>query len=227
MKKEIENFEFWNEEMAKKYNPDAYHNSRNIIVRWVENKRAATVIRFLDAREGEDILEVGCGAGNILEKIKKGNLVGVDISEFMLGLAKKKLLGQGAKLYKDDAEDLSSEVKDMKFDKIFCSEVLEHVRDPKKVLFQIARLCKPSAKVVISVPNERLINKLKGLFQKLRIFDIFFRGISKKMDDEWHLHVFDMRMLSEIGANYFSESKKAGIPFDWLPLHYVILFFKK
>ena len=221
--KKIENFEDWNEEMAKKYNPDKYHQSSNLIVRFIENKRVSKIIDYLSLRDNDVILEVGCGAGNIMERIKKGKEIwGIDLSDFMLKISRKRKYHLPVKFIKGNAENLPEEIKNIKFDKVYCSEVLEHVENPGKVLKEIKRVSKKKSIIVVSIPNEKLINNIKGFLQKMKIFNLFFPNISKKMDDEWHLHSFDLNKLKKLISGDYSIEKTKGIPYGFLPIRYVI-----
>lgn len=223
MKSSKKNFESWNEEMARKYNPERYHKSPNPIVRFIERRRVGEIIRFLDARNFDRVIELGCGAGNIMEKIGSAKeLWGIDLSDFMLELAQQKKYKVPVKFVKANIEELPKKITDSKFDKIYCSEVLEHVENPDKVLGQIKRIAKKDSIVVVSVPNEKLINKIKMILQKLRLFALFFPNISKKMDDEWHLHSFDLDKLKKMTKNDYVIKKVKGIPFNFLPLRYVV-----
>jgi len=217
------NFESWNEEMARKYNPEKYHKSSNFIIRFIENKRVVEIIDFLDPQKSDKIIELGCGAGDIMKSIKHAQeLWGIDLSDFMLGLARQKGYKVPVKFIKANIEEFSKKIIDSKFDKIYCSEVLEHVENPNIVLKQIKKIAKKDSIIVISIPNEKLINKIKMILQKLRLFTLFFPNISKKMDDEWHLHSFDLSKLKEIVNQDYIIEKIKGIPYGFLPLRYVV-----
>jgi len=217
------NFEDWNEEMSKKYNPENYHRSSNFIVRFIENQRTNQIVKLIDNQKKDIIIEIGCGSGSIMQKIKKANqLWGIDLSDFMLKIARQKKYSVPIRLIKGNAEFLPDEITQLRFDKIYCSEVLEHVQNPDKVLSEIKKIAKSDSTIVVSIPNEGLINKIKTLLQKLRIFDIFFSGISKKMDDEWHLHSFNLDKLKELVKNDYIIRSTKGIPNNLLPLRYVV-----
>ena len=223
MKKKIENFENWNEEMSKKYNPDKYHQSSNLIIKFIENKRTLKIIEYLTLKDNDKIIEIGSGAGNIMQKIKKGKEIwGVDLSDFMLKISQKKKYHLPTKFIKGDVEKLPEEVTNYKFDKIYCSEVLEHVENPVNVLKEIKKISKNDSIIVISVPNEKLINQIKRVLQKIRIFNFLFPNISKKMDDEWHLHSFDLKKIKNLIFNDYTIEKIKSIPYNFLPLRYVI-----
>ena len=223
MERKIENFEEWNEEMAIKYNPDHYHHSPNLIVRFTEFMRARAILKFLSPAEGDYVLDVGCGAGNMLQKIKKGRLYGVDLSETLLELARARLRENGAILFRGNVECLSEIIRGQKFNKIFCSEVLEHVENPGKVIDEMIKLATADGRIVISIPNEPVINFLKSILIKLRIFDLLFKGLSKKMDEEWHLHNMDMGIFRRMVKGKLRILKIKKVPYIFLPIRYVFL----
>ena len=220
MKKKIENFENWNEEMSKKYNPDRYHQSSNLIIRFIENKRVKQILSFLKINENDTVIEIGCGVGDILSRLDKGILTGMDISQYILDIAKKKY--KSIKFINGNAENLPVEISQNKYDKIICSEVLEHVENPVNVLKEIKKISKDNSIIVISIPNEKLINQIKKVLQKIRIFNFFFPNISKKMDDEWHLHSFDLKKIKNLIFNDYKIEKIKSIPYNFLPLRYVV-----
>ncbi|MDO8264964.1 MAG: methyltransferase domain-containing protein [Candidatus Parcubacteria bacterium] len=219
----IKNFEKWNENYIKKYDIEEYYKS-SLIVRFIEEKRIKQIVNLIQTQEGDRIIELGCGAGHILEKIPWGNLTGVDISETLLKKAEKRLQKRNAVLIKGNIEDLPQAVKNKKFDKIICSEVLEHVQNPGKVIDEILKIAHKDSVIVISIPNEKLINRLKGIFLKLRIFFNLFPNSSKKMDEEWHLHSFNMNLLEKYTKGKLIIKKVKAVPFWFLPIRYVVKF---
>lgn len=221
-KNSIKNFEEWNEYFARKYNID-YYTKSNFIIRFIEKKRIKEVIKLLNPQPTDNIIDLGCGGGHILEKIPQGNLTGIDLLESMLKRAKEKAqkIGKHFTLIKGNVEDLPQEIKDQKFDKIIASEILEHVQNPDRLIDEILKIAHPKSVVVISIPNEKFINKLKQIFIKLKIFSILFPNISKKMDEEWHLHSFDLDLLKKITQGKLKLVKIKPIPFWFLPIRYV------
>lgn len=209
----------WNEAMAEKYNPDAYHESSNAIVRWIERTRVKKIIQFLDATPNTRTLEVGVGAGNILAQIPGGQRAGLDLSPSLLAIARRRL--PHAALYEGDAEAFPELVRNQRFDRVFCSEVLEHVRHPERVVAEMRRVIAPNGVVVISVPNEKFINAVKGFLLKLRIFRTLFPNVSIKMDDEWHLHTFDRALLRKTVGDQFVIERIDAVPFSFFPIRLV------
>lgn len=83
--------------------------------------------------EGKNVLEVGCGTGDVLASLKPKVGYGFDISSQMIKLAKEKYTSK---------ENLSFSTSWPKrsFDYIFMSDVVEHLDDPKKTFKKIAGL---------------------------------------------------------------------------------------
>lgn len=220
-------FKVWNDAMVRKYDPDQYHHHPNPLVRYIEAKRVRRVIDFLELTKAESLLEVGCGAGNILEGINCCKAVGADLSLFILGKARGKKINS---FHPVNATAESLPFQDRSFNKIICSEVLEHVLNPQNVLIEIWRVLKDDGKLIISIPNESLINSIKKILRKLRLFILLFPkkksslsyNVPDDMTDEWHLHELNISILNNMLKNYFTIVKYKGIPFNILPLRYVL-----
>ena len=220
-----EEFKEWNERMVKKYDPDAFHHHPNRIIHFIEEKRVKTIVRMMDIHEKDRVLEVGCGAGNVLEKTSSGELFGVDLSIYILNKAKQKL-NKSVFLFQGDAQNLPC--KNEVFDHVICSEVLEHLLDPAASLHEIERILNPQGIAVISLPNERWINRIKGILIHIGIFDWLFRGkgeyrdMPEKMEDEWHLQNFPLEHWLNLFKGSFRVTGLRRIPYFWLPLRYVV-----
>ena len=115
--------------------------------------RKKFVLQHLDTWSGL-LLDIGCNKGTYLTEYRGGTSFGVDISSHVLYKAKEKCKGKNlpCNLIVGDAEQLSF-LKDRSFDKILCSELLEHVYNPEKVIADISRLLKPNGTLLVTVPN--------------------------------------------------------------------------
>jgi len=220
-----EEFKDWNERMVRKYDPDAFHHHPNPFIRFIEKKRVKAIFKMMRIHKEDYVLEVGCGAGNVIEKASRGKLFGLDISLYILSKAKEKL-NQKIYLLQADAQYLP--FKDQVFKQIICSEVLEHLLDPSAGLLEIVRVLKTQGAVIISIPNESLINQIKSILIRLGIFQRLFQRkgdygeMPKRMEDEWHLHTFKLEGWLDLFRKYFRVTRLKRIPFWGLPLRYVI-----
>lgn len=100
----------------------------------------------------ERILDVGCGEGFTLAKLRKekiGNyLEGIEYLQDAIDLGKE--IHPDIKIRKGSIYELP--YKDNSFDLVLCTEVLEHLADPRKGLKEILRVS--SKYCFISIPNE-------------------------------------------------------------------------
>ena len=215
----------WNEEMVQRYDPEVYHLGSHPLIRWIERRRVNTIIQLLEPKTEDKILEVGCGAGNIIEKIPLGELFGIDLSTYILKKAKKRL-GKKAKIIQCSGDKLP--FVDHYFDKVYCSEVLEHVPEPRAFLMEMTRVIKKEGMIIISVPNEILINKIKDVIFRVPLLYRLLQSFGNyrtpaRMTDEWHIHEFDIALLKRTTSGLIKVSIVKRIPFDFLPVRYVIL----
>ncbi|MGZ3427721.1 MAG: class I SAM-dependent methyltransferase [Polyangia bacterium] len=216
-------FTAWNEEMVRRFDPDAYHTRSALPIRAIERLRVRAIRRLLDASPAMRVLEVGVGGGNVLERVG-GRRVGIDLSPFILHKAKARL-GAGAALVRGDAMALP--FADGAFDRVFCSEVLEHVLEPEAAVREMRRVLAPRGFAVVSVPNEALINRVKGFVFRLPLGRRLVGGgehgyqPSEKMNDEWHLHEFDRARLERAVAGQFAVEALVGVPSRLMPLRLV------
>lgn len=220
----FKDFMDWNEEMAHRYDPDAYHERSFIVISWIEKMRVSNILSVLRPTSHDRVLEVGCGAGNILQKVDSDHKFGIDLSSFLIEKSKIRL-GESASLTKADAGQLP--FCKSSFDKLICSEVLEHVEDPRGVLLQLARVANVGAVIVVSIPNEKMIEMIKSILSKMRLFSLINQspgGYSapSKMTEEWHLHKFDLDLLRTLAEGIFQIGEIRAIPSSFIPIRYVV-----
>jgi ubiquinone/menaquinone biosynthesis C-methylase UbiE len=104
------------------------------------------------AKTVDSILDVGCGEGFTLNRLKEAGiskkLEGIEYLQAAIDLGKKTY--PDIKIIKGTIYELPYE--DNAFDLVLCTEVLEHLDKPQDALKELVRVSKKY--LVISVPNE-------------------------------------------------------------------------
>lgn len=130
---------------------------------------------LLDLREGEKILEVGCGTGeDVLALSEKtgvsGLVVGVDNSEIMIAAARQRAAGTASKaeFHLADAYDLK--FSDNEFDACRAERLFVHLKEPAEALREMVRVIRPSGRVlalegdfetlIINHPDRKLTRRI-------------------------------------------------------------------
>lgn len=221
------NFESWNDMMFIKYNNERIYKHPNRIIRYIEKKRVQAILKYLSPIEDNDkILAAGCGEGYIESHIQGSDITLVDISKHAIASARNKIgTRKGRKFLVANLEDLP--LKDKTFSKVECSEVIEHVYDPEALLKELSRVAKDCGVLVISFPNEPLINNLKRILIRVGIFGYFFPDIPVNMLEEWHLRSMDLKAFQNLAKAHWDIIEVSPIPFSILPIRYVVFNRKK
>lgn len=105
--------------------------------------------RFALGREDCELLDYGCGPGDMLALAKSFgiNARGLDVSERSVELAQEK--GLSAEV--GDYRRLQAE--QVNFDVIFVQSVIEHVQDPVHMVKSLATCLKPNGVLIVSAPT--------------------------------------------------------------------------
>jgi 2-polyprenyl-3-methyl-5-hydroxy-6-metoxy-1,4-benzoquinol methylase len=107
--------------------------------------------------EDSNVLEVGCGTGDLLESLSPRNGLGIDISEEMVDRAKVKHANDPhlvfARVDLLDKDHPFSEFDAADFDYIFMSDVLEHVEDNQMFLDRISSRMHDRTELIVTLAN--------------------------------------------------------------------------
>lgn len=116
-------------------------------------EECATIIRWLDARAGEHILDIGCGDGAYDCRIARtgARVTGIDIHERRLAAARLYCQSHRTTFLFMDASSLDFD--DATFDKAVSFCVVEHLANDDRVLRNVARVLRPGGLFVFSADS--------------------------------------------------------------------------
>ncbi len=108
-------------------------------------------------------LDVGCGHGKLSESFTaKHAVVGVDIMPHGLPVARTR----GLTVFQGDASALP--FADDQFDVVLCAEVLQNLPDVTGVLRELARVCRPGGRILVSTLNRAsLLRRAAAVYRRL------------------------------------------------------------
>ena len=130
----------------------------------------------LHLREKDKVLDLGCGQGVMLARLKKTYSIrgiGIDISERMIEYAKKNFSQDNLSYLRANIEKIP--FPDNTFDAVVSFDVLEHTAAYKKVIVEAFRVLKPGGKLLIYTMNKNYQYTLDWIWEKLGL-DIFSRA---------------------------------------------------
>lgn len=153
-------------------------------------------IKYLPKRNNLEILDVGCGTGDLAISLaassRVARVVGLDISEGMISVAMQKaraIKNNVAKLSFVIGESENLPASDNAFDVIFCLNSFHHHPSPSKTLKEMARVLRSAGIVVVLDPfTDGIIRKawssiLKKLFNEPYV-SYYSRKYLKKQFEE-------------------------------------------
>jgi SAM-dependent methyltransferase len=206
-----------NETVYLKYLDASHNNPVNLKrVRFIVNQ--ANNHARQRQKEALDILDIGCGKGNISFPLASlgHHVTGVDIDPDSISQCTYKNTFPNATFMVGNAELLSETAR---FDVVVCSEVLEHTKSPHLVVQSIGRVLKADGILILTVPNgyslsDLVISRLLCLggksnltYRALRPIYGFVTGVSTSpsypfCSGSLHLHFFSLRQLRKLFAEY-------------------------
>lgn len=180
------------EEIWDQVPPDYYQKSveDNFLQRMWHSRKLKTVVNLIGKKNNpKNILDVGCASGWFLSELAfrypKTKHVGVD--------AYKKAIDYGKKRYKNlklicaDAHSLPFPKES--FDVIICTEVLEHVENPQKVLKEIKRVLSKDGVAIVEMDSGNLL---------FRAIWYWWTHLRRGVWRDSHIHTFNKKILEDM-----------------------------
>jgi ubiquinone biosynthesis O-methyltransferase len=104
---------------------------------------------------GMRILDVGCGTGNFSVKLarKGASITGIDISEQMLAIARKRALKEKVNIQFKLMDSQNIQFPDHFFDGVLSMATIEFIPDPQKMIAEMFRVCKKGGPILVGTIN--------------------------------------------------------------------------
>ncbi len=179
-----------NDRLAREHPIDDYYARSALPIRLIERRRLAIIRELVGGCPGLELCEVGAGGGHVLR-------------------------GYDVRFIKGEVEKL--DLPPASFDRVVCTEVLEHTLDPAAILAALARLLRPDGVAVITIPNDDLIGRLKAVVRRTPVGWLLRHRIEWG-GDAYHLHRWTPADFRRLLEDYFRVTDFRGAPLDALPL---------
>jgi ubiquinone/menaquinone biosynthesis C-methylase UbiE len=131
---------------------------------------AARLVEFAAPKRGEHALDVGTGTGLVAHlvaaKVSPGSVIGIDLSDRMLSIARSKK-GKNLQFLGMAAERLV--FKPETFDLVTMGEALAYLADPTDALAESHRVLRPGGTLAVSCQRRSLSTRAQ---------DLFFQGLA-------------------------------------------------
>jgi len=157
---------------------------------------------------GASVLDLGCGNAYLggLLTARGYRVTGVERAEGF----DPALVPAGVTMITADLERDGLPLGEQRFDYILCADILEHLRDPARLLTQARQYLKPQGRLVASLPNSG------HLYFRLTILAGRFPQEDKGLFDRTHVRFYMWNgwraLLTQAGFT-LAETRVSGVPF--------------
>ena len=188
---------------SSEYYYDSYYPEASLSPpAFIQTRLEEITAEFAPHRQTNRLLDIGCGAGNLLQAARKNgwNAHGLDVSENSV----KHVRSLGFEVFQGELQNAKFPAQH--FDVITAAEILEHLSEPRVLLDEVARLLRPGGLFWTTTPHAR------GL--SARVLGLKWRCI-------WppeHLQLFSARglkgLLRDVGFRDIRVRTTGGNPIE-------------
>jgi ubiquinone/menaquinone biosynthesis C-methylase UbiE len=214
--KSREDVERLNDQLAREHPIDDYYANAPWLIRRIQRQRLHTIRSMVGPSTGLRIIEVGSGGGHVLRLFREAQLTAVDVSSVYLDTARRNLVGYDVHFMKGELQEL--QLPTASFDRVICTEVLEHTTDPSAIISEIRRILTPAGHAVITVPIDPIVDQAKRLVGATPLRRVFGDRIQWG-GDHYHLHKWWPWTFEKLVAANFRVESRRFVPLLPLPIH--------
>jgi len=175
---------------------------------------------------GNKVLDIGCGSGNFLEKVKEitPHVMGLEFNNMAIEKCKSKDLivyDIGLEKFSQLSENRHS------FDVVCAFQVLEHIYDVNLFLNSCINLLKPGGKLIIGVPNNNPYLYKFDLFHTLNLpphhMGIWNKKSLKRLQEHFPIAVEKILVEPNVNFEYWLNIQVK----KWIRLENISKFLKR
>jgi 2-polyprenyl-3-methyl-5-hydroxy-6-metoxy-1,4-benzoquinol methylase len=186
----------WNTQVNRLHPQSLKEQHGNVIIRFLEQRRRNSLLRFIAVQPQESVADVGCETGFIAAELAKTakQVTCVDIDQSMLDQAQARISASNVNFVRSNILDL--QLPDGQVDVALASEILEHVPEIEDAVKELMRVTRPGGRIIISLPNDRLVLFIKSTLRRLRLTKLL-GPLSEKIAIG-HVNVYTLRSMKTI-----------------------------
>ena len=200
-----------------------------------QQKWAQELIKKMDLKGSESVLDLGCGDGKVTSEIAthldKGCVVGIDSSVDMIKLANKTFPEDDQPNLKFKVKDFRTINYDAKFDVIFSNAALHWIKDHQNLLKSIKKSLKSNGKILIQMGGKGNAKEILDIGDEMTRdpeWNAYFNDFSfpygfydvetyEKWLDEAGLKALRVELISKVMEQKGVEGLKSWMRTVWLP----------